>query len=122
MNINKTEHNIHRQTYYFNEYFKAFLQAAAENDEIFNLSYDQAIKKITNQITDIHFLAKVIIYFKILKQSSTNISISFIRKKYNEDYYPQAESLIIKKFKYITPNKINDLDLFNPITSKPPFQ
>ncbi|CAG8836520.1 8145_t:CDS:1, partial [Cetraspora pellucida] len=27
--INKTDHNINRQTYYFYEYFKAFLQAAA---------------------------------------------------------------------------------------------
>ncbi|CAG8800480.1 8109_t:CDS:2, partial [Cetraspora pellucida] len=27
--INKTDHNINRQTYYFYEYFKAFLQVAA---------------------------------------------------------------------------------------------
>ena len=40
MEINKTDHNINYQTYYFYEYFKAFLQAAAQNDEIFNLSYD----------------------------------------------------------------------------------
>jgi hypothetical protein len=122
MEINKTDHNINRQTYYFYEYFKAFLQAAAQNDEIFNLSYDQAIKKATTQITDIHFLARIITYFEILKQSGTNLSISFIQKKYNEDYYPQAESLIIKEFKYITPKKINDFDLFKPITSQPPFQ
>ncbi|CAG8814576.1 24492_t:CDS:1, partial [Cetraspora pellucida] len=76
--INKTDHNINHQTYYFYEYFKAFLQAAVQNDEIFNLSYDQAIKKATTQITNIHFLARIITYFKILKQSDTNLSISFI--------------------------------------------
>ncbi|CAG8835656.1 1926_t:CDS:1, partial [Cetraspora pellucida] len=59
-----------------------------QNDEIFNLSYDQAIKKATTQITDIYFLVRIITYFEILKQSSTNLSISFIWKKYNEDYYP----------------------------------
>ncbi|CAG8816649.1 21122_t:CDS:2, partial [Cetraspora pellucida] len=66
--INKTDHNINYQTYYFYEYFKAFFQAAAQNDEIFNLNYDQAIKKATTQITNIHFLARIITYFEILKQ------------------------------------------------------
>ncbi|CAG8829344.1 22037_t:CDS:1, partial [Cetraspora pellucida] len=115
--INKTDYNINYQTYYFYKYFKAFLQALTQNNKIFSLSYDQAIKKATNQITDIYFLDKIIIYFEILKQSDTNLFIFFIQKKYNKDYYPLAKSLIIKKFKYITPKKINDFDLFKPTIS-----
>ncbi|CAG8839067.1 6937_t:CDS:1, partial [Cetraspora pellucida] len=69
MKINKIDYNINCQIYYFYEYFKAFLQAATQNDKIFNLSYNQAIKKATTQITDIYFLARIIIYFEILKQN-----------------------------------------------------
>src|SRR6185436_3243681 len=125
--LNKSDdHDITRESYYFYSYFKAYLKAAAINDQIDNLHLEQAIDKITSKPIDTHFLARVITYFYILK-SSDKLSMSYIRKAYKECFYPEAEKTLLSKFKIQfkapkintdffkpKPNKTNEKNILNP--------
>jgi hypothetical protein len=87
-----------RKSYYFYTYFNAYLKAAAINDQIDNLHFQQAIDKIASKPVDTHYLARVITYFFILK-SLDKLSISYIRKAYKECFYPKAKKTLLSKFK-----------------------
>jgi hypothetical protein len=116
--LNNTETNPKCKTYYFYCYFKAFLIAAAKNDEIYDLSQSEAIKKITQTPVEIHFLARIITFFNINNQ--TLISLPEIQDKYKSTFYPQAQQIIYEKFKIIfkKPNKLDTSLLFNPTHPK----
>src|SRR6185295_12045811 len=121
-NLDKREDtDLTRESYYFYSYFNAYLKTAAINDQIDNLHLHQAIDKITSKPIDTYYLARVITYFYILK-SLDKLSISYIRKAYKEQFYPEAEKTLLSKFKVqFKAPKINT-DLFkpkpNPITTK----
>jgi hypothetical protein len=117
--INKVVTNKKRYTFFFYQYFKAFLEAAALNDEITNLSLDQATRKIITKSTDIHFLARIISYFDIIQQPK--ISVLEIRKNYKISYYPQAEKLFILKYNFQTPPAIKEDIFFKPQPTNPSF-
>jgi hypothetical protein len=115
---NNTVENPKRRSFYFYSYFRAFLRAAAENDEINNLNEHQAINKITTKPVNTHFLARVITYFYILKQPM--ISIPEILEAYKTTIYPQAQKILQEKFKikFQSFKKLKDDLFFNPKPSK----
>jgi hypothetical protein len=118
ISLNQSELNHKRRTYFFYCYFKAFLQAAAQNDEIADLNQHDAIKKIAQNSTDIHFLARIITYYNISHQ--THISLPQIRSKYKTTFYPQAQQLIfdIQKISFKQPKDINHTLFFKLQTSQ----
>ena len=107
MNLNSVETNPKHRTYYFYCFFKAFLQVAAENDSISDLSEYEAIKKVTEKPINTHFLARILTYYNISHQNL--ISIPEILAKYKSTFYPQAQQIIHEKFKisFKKPNKIH---------------
>jgi hypothetical protein len=121
ISANNTDTNPKRSNYYFYCYFKAYLQAAAENDGIKNCSQYQAIQKITSNLVDTHFLARVLTYFFILENNQ--ILFSQIRHEYNTKLFPQAEEILFGKFQinFSSLELIQDTTLFDettPILSK----
>lgn len=110
---NTTTTNINRQTYYFYTYFKAFLNAAALNEEIINLNQQEAVKKISKETTDIHFLARIITYYYI--QNQARASLPQIRSKYKTTFYPQAQQIIYDnhKISFQQPKQINQSLFFS---------
>ena len=88
MNLNSVETNSKYWIYYFYCFFKTFLKAAAENDGIYELSENDAIKKVIEKPINIYFLAWILTYFNISYQNL--ISLPKIYTKYKSTFYSQA--------------------------------
>ena len=73
---NNVQTNINQKTFYFYSYLKAFFQSAAINDNITNLTLDQALRKVVLRSSDPLFLARIIFFFNI--SNISNISIQKI--------------------------------------------
>jgi len=122
--LNKTETNQARESYYFYSFFKAYLSAAATNDQINNHHPHQIIDKITSKPISTEYLARVLTYFYILKNDQ--LPISLIRKSYNKRFYPEAQQILHSKFniKFNSPkiksifSNLNIPTEFKPLKSK----
>jgi len=112
---NNAEPNIKRNTFYFYSYFNEYLKAAAKNDNIYNLSYDESLHKLLNQTTDPAFIGRVISYFEILKNPKQ--TFAQIRTQFTKNHLPHAEQLIINHYNIIKPNFTNAL-FYNPLLNK----
>jgi hypothetical protein len=117
--LNNVETNSKRQGYFFYCFYKAYLQAAAANDNISNLKLDEAIQLITTDPVNTHFLARVLTYYHI--KENEKITLSNIRQIYNNIFYPQADKILATKFNinFTSPTSINILTLFNETTPIP---
>ena len=85
-----------RRNAFFYKYLISYQQVAAQNHDINNLTKDLAIDKITNEIIDTDFLARIITYFDLIKDKQP--SFSQIVNFYKTNAYPEAEKLLITKF------------------------
>lgn len=81
---------------FFYKYLISYQQIAAQNHNIDNLIKSTAIDKITNELIDTDFLARVITYFDLIKDKQP--SFSQIAKFYKEQAYPEAEQFLLTKF------------------------
>ena len=101
--LNNTETNQGRESYYFYSFFKAYLNTAASNDQINNYHPHQIIEKITSKPISTEYLARVLTYFHILKNDK--LPISLIREAYNKKFYLEAQQILHSKFnvKFILP-------------------
>ena len=101
-NLNSTQTNPKRISFFFYTYLKAYLKAAAKNDNIINLNLKEALQKLTPTPIDTQILARTIAYYNIIYLSKPTIS----QLKYNlqYSYIQQAEQFIIKKFNITIPH------------------
>ena len=83
----ETKQGCHNTFFY--KYLTLYQQIAAQNHNIDNLIKSTAIDKITNELIDTDFLARVITYFDLIKDKQP--SFSQIAKFYKEQAYPEAE-------------------------------
>ena len=96
-----------RTTYYFYQYLKKYLQSAAENDGIHELSKEKALEKIIDSTNDVHTLARIITFYEI--RSQFKISLKQTRIDYDKTYYPEAENFLIKHLNISIPTQFNDM-------------
>jgi hypothetical protein len=94
--LNLTKTNPKRRNYYFYKYLTAYHQTVAQNILINRMTKDKAIEHITTKLIDMHFLARVIIYFDIiLNKTPTYCQIT---EYYKNNAYPEAEKILTSKF------------------------
>jgi hypothetical protein len=108
-----------RQGYYFYEYFKLYQLAAANNDNITDLTQEQAIEQLTKNPIDTDYLARVLTYYYASKK--TKFTIAELRKIYNTTFYPQAQKILNEKFKikFSLLTHLEPSTLFKTTTSTP---
>ena len=113
---NNLEINPKRTTYYFYSYFKAYINAAATNDNISTLKLEEALEKTISPSTNPHTLARIILYYDI-QNWSTKFSISQIQQDYELKHYIEAEKFIIKHYKINIPSSLDDSLFFSSNSS-----
>ena len=82
-----------RRNAFFYKYLISYQQVAAQNHNIDNLNKESAIDKVTNEIIDTDFLARIITYFDLIKDKQPSFSQIFNFHKTNA--YSEAEKLLI---------------------------
>ncbi|CAG8854120.1 12404_t:CDS:1, partial [Gigaspora margarita] len=88
-----------------------YLTAAAKNDEIIQLSEQQAIQKLISTPINTYYLACAITYYYIIKQEK--FIYSQILQYYKSTALPKAEKIIKNKFQInFTTSQILDTTLF----------
>ena len=113
---NNLEINPKWTTYYFYSYFKAYINAAATNDNISTLKLEEALEKTISPSTNPHTLARIILYYDI-QNRPTKFSISQIQQDYELKHYIEAEKFIIKHYKINIPSSLDDSLFFSSNSS-----
>ena len=117
-NLNNTQTNPKRISFFFYTYFKSYIKLAANNDGITDLNLNEALQKYTPTPINPQILSRIIAYYDIIYL--TKPTITQLKYNLNHSYITQAEQFIIKKFKINKPNIPNNLFISNITTTTIP--
>ena len=110
---NLTHTSTKRRNNFFYQYLTLYQHKAAYNLQLNELSKEQAIEKLTNNIISTDFLARVITYYDLTLTQQP--SYFHLTKFYKEFAYPKAEKIISSKHNltFQIPTTIEDSLFFN---------